>query len=215
MTTFRAGERLGTTDRARDTDPGLGGPRPHDLVIAPMRRRHLRSIVAIQAEDPHPGWSIGLWLSELRHEHDRVYAVALVGRQVVGYAGLLLSDEDGHVSTLGVGQRWQHRGIATRLMLLLARQARLRGAANLTLEVRAGNAAAIALYQRFALAPAGIRKNYYADLGEDALIMWAHAIDTDDYYQRLARLEAELAGATATGAGAHPQSSITIEGFDS
>ena len=50
------------------------------------------------------------------------------------------------------------------------------------------NASALALYRRFGFAPAGVRKGYYADNGEDALVLWADPIDTDDYGRRLAAL---------------------------
>jgi ribosomal-protein-alanine N-acetyltransferase len=163
-----------------------------DLVITPMRRRHLRSIVRIQAADPHLGWSVGLWIAELRREDDRVYVVAQVGRETVGYGGLLLQGEDAHVTTIGVAAAWQQQAIATRMLLHLVRVARERGAQHLTLEVRSSNEAAIALYRRFGLAPAGIRKNYYADLGEDALIMWAHDIDGDAYGDRLDTIDRQL-----------------------
>ena len=172
-----------------------------DLEITPMRRRHLRSIVRIQAADPHLGWSVGLWIAELRREDDRVYVVAQVGRETVGYAGLLLQGEDAHVTTIGVAGAWQQQAIATRMLLHLVRVARERGAQHLTLEVRSSNDAAIALYRRFGLAPAGIRKNYYADLGEDALIMWAHDIDGDAYGERLDAIRRRLDERGAPAAG--------------
>jgi ribosomal-protein-alanine N-acetyltransferase len=61
-----------------------------------------------------------------------------------------------------------------------------------TLEVRTSNTAAQELYRRFGFVPGGIRRNYYADVGEDALIMWAHDIVTDAYAARLDALEAGL-----------------------
>ena len=71
-----------------------------------------------------------------------------------------------------------------------------RGAHNFTLEVRASNTGAHALYRRFGFAPAGIRAGYYPASvdgpAEDALIMWAHDIDGPEYAARLARVEAEL-----------------------
>ena len=177
-----------------------------DLVITPMRRRHLRSIVRIQAADPHLGWSVGLWIAELRREDDRVYVVAQVGRETVGYAGLLLQGEDAHITTIGVAAAWQQQAIATRMLLDLVRTARERGAQHLTLEVRSSNDAAIALYRRFGLAPAGVRKNYYADLGEDALVMWAHDVDAPAYAERLDAVEAALPGRTTVDLSVWPAS---------
>ena len=171
-----------------------------EVRISPMRRRHLRTVMRIEGQAVHHGWSVGLYLAELRREADRRYVVAWLGgplsATVVGYAGVLLQDEDAHITTIGVDEDWQGRRIATRLMLVLARDAARRGAQNLTLEVRATNEPAIRLYRRFGLAPAGIRKNYYADIGEDALIMWAHEIDTPAYAERLADIEAGLEGTT-------------------
>ncbi len=164
--------------------------------IVPMRRRHLRSVIRIEAQSEHQGWSVGLYLAELRREHDRLYVVARVDDRVVGFAGLLLEGPDAHVTTLSVDPTVRGRRLGTRLMLVLARHAIALGAENITLEVRAGNAAAIALYRSFGLAPAGIRKNYYADIGEDALIMWAHEIGSADHGRRLDQIEAALPAPT-------------------
>ncbi|MDH3518576.1 MAG: ribosomal-protein-alanine N-acetyltransferase, partial [Acidimicrobiia bacterium] len=69
------------------------------------------------------------------------------------------------------------------------------GARSLTLEVRSSNKAAQALYRRFGMAPVGVRKQYYRD--EDALIMWAHEIDGDDYTARLDGIRSSLIGGQA------------------
>src|SRR3546814_16103779 len=69
---------------------------------------------------------------------------------------------------------------------------------NLTLEVRAGNRAAQLLYQRFGFVPAGIRKGYYVETNEDAIVMWANDVATPEYAERLAAIEDALPGATVT-----------------
>ncbi len=68
-------------------------------------------------------------------------------------------------------------------MSRLIRDAIEMGARHLTLEVRTGNEAARRLYHRFGLAPVGVRPGYYQ--GEDALIMWAHDIDSPEYFRSL------------------------------
>jgi len=178
------------------TAPSPSYPASFDVHIGPMRRRHLRAVMRIEAQAVHRGWSVGLYLAELRREVGRLYVVAKVGGDVVGYGGLLFQGDDAHVTTLGVDESWQNQRIATRVMLVLARQAAARGAKNMTLEVRAGNEPAVTLYRRFGMAPAGIRKNYYADIGEDALIMWGHDIDQPAYAERLAEIERALTGST-------------------
>jgi len=167
----------------------LGGA---EVDIGPMRRRHLRSVLRIEASVYPRPWSLGLFVSELTLRSSRCYCVARVADEVVAYSGLMLCDEDAHVTTIAVDPGWQRHKLGTRLLLHLAREARLRGARHLTLEVRVGNQAAQALYHRFGFVPAGIRKNYYSETNEDALVMWASDIDDTEYGKRLDQLEAGL-----------------------
>ncbi|MHB1988026.1 MAG: ribosomal protein S18-alanine N-acetyltransferase [Acidimicrobiales bacterium] len=163
----------------------------HGVAIAPMRRKHLRSVVAIEQQVFPTPWSLSLYLSELTMGSNRAYFVALAGNEVVGYAGLMLAVGEGHVTTIGVSPRWQRRGIGRRLMIELAETARNNGAEDLTLEVRVTNTGAQALYHEFGFAPAGIRKNYYAEVHEDAIVMWAHDIQSEEYKRRLEIISGE------------------------
>ena len=115
------------------------------------------------------------------------------GTDVVGYAGLMVIVGDAHVTTVAVAPAHQHQGIATRLLLVLVREAIALGAERITLEVRASNRSAQALYGRFGFAPAGVRKAYYVDNREDAVIMWAIDVTSEAYAERLAGIEATLA----------------------
>lgn len=164
---------------------------PAQVDVVPMRRRHLRQVVRIDAQATGDRWSPGLFLAELRRgDGSRCYRVAIEGSRVVGFAGLLYAVDDGHVTTVAVDNACRRRGIATALLVALATDARARGCSALTLEVRAGNTAALALYRRFGFAPAGVRKGYYTDNGEDALVLWATDIDTAAYATRLETLSA-------------------------
>jgi len=167
---------------------------PDDLevVIGPMRRRHLRGVLRIEQQVYPRPWSMGLFMSELGYRGSRVYVTARIGPAVVGYGGLMLVADDGHITTLAVEPRWHRHGIGTRVLHTLAVAAIDRGAKNLTLEVRVGNDAAQGLYRAFGFAPAGIRKGYYVESNEDALIMWANDVDTPDYARRLRALDASL-----------------------
>ena len=169
---------------------------PLAVQLVPMRRRHLRSVLRIESlVYPRP-WSLSLFVSELALRTTRAYYVARVDGLVVGYSGLMVAGEDAHVTTLAVDPAWQRRGIASRLLLNVVRTATARGAHHLTLEVRVSNTPAQALYRLFGFHPAGVRKGYYVETNEDALVMWAEDIDGDDYADRLARLEAGIRGTT-------------------
>lgn len=161
------------------------------IVITPMRRRHLRSVLRIEEATSSTPWSLGLFLAEVRRE-ERVYLVARSGSRVVGYAGLLFALADGHITTVAVDPGLHGGRIGTRLLLVLMRRAVERGAEAVTLEVRASNTAAQALYRRFGFAPAGARKDYYRDPVEDALVLWAHEVHTEAYAERLAAIESQL-----------------------
>lgn len=149
---------------------------------------------------PRP-WSLPLFMSELALRSTRSYSVARVDGVVVGYSGLMLAGEDAHVTTLAVDPAWHRRGIASRLLIHMVRTATQAGAHHLTLEVRVGNEPAKALYRRFGFYPAGVRKNYYVETKEDALVMWVDEIDGPAYRKRLARLEQELPGTTVVEGG--------------
>ena len=171
-------------------------PEPVTVVVTPMRRRHLRAVLAIEEQTYPRPWTASLFLSELAQRSTRAYFVARVDREVVGYAGLMTSFEDGHVTTIAVDPAWHRRGIATRLMVALAREALVRGACNLTLEVRLSNQGAQDLYRRFGFAPVGVRPRYYPETNEDALIMWVHDIDAPEYARLLDGLDGRVPGAT-------------------
>ena len=161
------------------------------VVVSPMRRRHLRAVLGIEERTSSTPWSLGLFLAEARRE-ERIYLVARRGHRVVGFAGLLFALADGHVTTIAVDPDHQGGGIGTRLLLVLVRRAVERGAEAITLEVRTTNEPAQALYRRFGFAPAGVRKGYYRDPVEDALVLWAHDVHLPEYTERLAAIEEGL-----------------------
>ena len=173
------------------------------IVITQMRRRHLRGVLRIEDLTSSTPWSLGLFLSEARRP-ERAYVVALApaasvrpgsrapGSKVVGYAGMLFVLGEGHITTVAVDPEAQGGRIGTRLMLVLMRRAIERGSESVTLEVRASNTAALALYRRFGFMPTGARRDYYKDPVEDALVLWAHEIDGDAYAERLDAIEAGL-----------------------
>ena len=171
---------------------------PLTVHIVPMRRRHVRSVVKIEEQVYPRPWSTSLFLSELALRTTRSYFVARIGKDLVGYAGLMMTADDGHVTTIAVDPKWQRHKIATRLMLALAREALARNARNLTLEVRLSNLGAQHLYRRFGFAPVGVRKNYYQETNEDALVMWVHEIDGEAYGDLLTSIDASIPGETLT-----------------
>jgi ribosomal-protein-alanine N-acetyltransferase len=168
------------------------------VVISPMRRRHLRGVVAIENRVNHRPWSHSLFAGELRLPDTRRYVVALDGAVVTGFGGVMYTGYEAHVTNIAVDPDRRREQIATRLLLTLLGDCRARGVDEVTLEVRMSNDAAQALYHRFGFAPSGVRPNYYADVSEDALIMWAHDLRSDEMDRRLERLEGRLSSPLVT-----------------
>lgn len=153
-----------------------------------MRPRHLPAVVELEhATNSHP-WSARLFRNELDHSVSRRYLVALLGVEVVGFGGLMQTSDEGHITTLAVAPAHRRRGIASRLLIDLLTGARASGVVDATLEVRMSNAPARELYRRFGFAPEGVRPRYYRSPVEDALILWARSIDSEDARARLDRL---------------------------
>jgi ribosomal-protein-alanine N-acetyltransferase len=163
------------------------------IELVRMRRRDLRRVMAIeQAVFPEP-WSHAVFVSELSLRKGRAYRVARIGRETVGYVGLMFVEDEAHVTTVAVAPEHQRRGIGTQIMLGAVAIALEEGARRISLEVAVGNERAQAVYRRFGFMPVGIRKGYYQLTGEDAYVMWVYDIDTPSYRERLAQIEAEEA----------------------
>jgi ribosomal-protein-alanine N-acetyltransferase len=178
------------------TDPHDEHGDPVTVRVSPMRRRHIRSILKIeQVAYPRP-WAASVFASEIDQvPRARRYYVAHIGRRLVGYGGLLVAPDSAHITNVAVDPDFRRMGIASRLLLALARDAITRGSPALTLEVRVGNDGAQELYRRFGFAPAGMRKRYYEGT-DDAIVMWAHDIGEPAYRARLEEIERELPGST-------------------
>jgi ribosomal-protein-alanine N-acetyltransferase len=160
--------------------------------MAPMRNKDLRGVLRIEtAVFPQP-WTHRLFVEELAQRKSRAYRAAWIGTEIVGFAGLMLIDDEAHVNNIAVDPRWQRRGLGSLILLDMTRVALELGSRHLTLEVRVANEPALALYRRFGMAPVGVRPNYYPETGEDALIMWVRDIDSETYGRRLDAIEASL-----------------------
>jgi [ribosomal protein S18]-alanine N-acetyltransferase len=130
-------------------------------------------------------WSEKVFEEELMAS-GRIY-LAVGDDELVGYGGVMIVGDEAHITNLFVAPRSRGRGVGRRLLVGLIQGAVDRGARHLTLEVRPDNEAARALYASVGMAPVGVRTRYYGD--EDALIMWAHNIDSPEYRERLAGVE--------------------------
>jgi [ribosomal protein S18]-alanine N-acetyltransferase len=129
----------------------------------------LPQVVALERRAFTTPWSLAMFVLELS-KPSGICLVATVEQEIVGYLVCSRYDTVWHVMNIAVEPERRRRGIATALISALLE--RVGEHAQVTLEVRRSNNGAVALYERFGFRSGGVRRRYYADNGEDAVIMW-------------------------------------------
>jgi len=141
--------------------------------VRPLHPDDLETILEIELLSFSTPWSLEAFKAELKdNEYARYFCLELEG-QVIGYMGLWFILDEGHITNIAItpNRRGQHLGEF--LMRSVMERMVEQGMERMTLEVRVSNSPAQSLYKRLGFAIAGVRKGYYADTGEDAMIMWA------------------------------------------
>ena len=158
--------------------------------IRDMERGDIPTVAALERVIYPQPWSARLFFDELGRDNRSYLVIEDEPGDILGYGGLLLIEQDAHITSLTVAPAQRRRRLGTRLLLALILRALELGAQHLTLEVRVSNTSAQGLYERFGFAPVGKRKDYYVD--EDALVMWAIDIDSDSYTERITEIRTWL-----------------------
>lgn len=138
--------------------------------LVPMDRSHLGQIAQLERECFSSPWSEEMLAQELYNDNASYVVAQGEDGTVLGYAGLQVVLDEGYIDNVAVRPDCRRQGIASALLGAFERfaQAHL---AFLTLEVRASNTPAIALYEAHGFVREGVRKNYYTNPREDAVIM--------------------------------------------
>jgi ribosomal-protein-alanine N-acetyltransferase len=144
-----------------------------NIAICPMTLHDLDGVMEVEQLSYLTPWSRDAFISELVQTYT-IYLVAKDGERVAAIAGMHVVWEDAHVTNVAVHPLYRGRGLGERMMRELIERAQRRGARRMTLEVRASNTTAQNLYRKlgFVTAPGAIRKGYYTDTNEDAIVMW-------------------------------------------
>lgn len=142
-----------------------------DCVIRPGRLADLDDVVRIEHASFDDPWSDLALAGELVEDILRLPLVAEVEGRVIGYVMAWKVAEQLHILNIAVDPDLRRAGIATLLLHACAREAIVLGLREITLEVRRSNTPAVRFYERHGFIEVGVREGYYADNGEDALIM--------------------------------------------
>lgn len=146
------------------------------LKFEPLTAAHIPSILEIENASQGAPWSERAFLNELSNDHS-IFCVAFDGKELVGYGGIWAIVDEAHVTTITIAPERRGKGLGKKLMIELLNRSKGAGMTCSTLEVRKSNEAAIALYERLGFHRAAVRKRYYPDNQEDAVIMWLYGLD--------------------------------------
>ncbi len=141
-----------------------------DYSVIDAQPRHLDALLEMERLCFSVPWTRAQLEAELPDAHHE-FLVAESGDQLLGYIGMMHVLDEGYISNVAVAPGSRRQGIASALITALLRRAQEKELAFVTLEVRASNAPAIALYERFGFEPVGRRKGYYEMPKEDAVLM--------------------------------------------
>jgi ribosomal-protein-alanine N-acetyltransferase len=150
----------------------------HTEAIGPLEFRSMRmddipAICEIEQEAFATPWTAGAFHNELTNNQFARYMVMEYAGEVIGYGGMWLIMEEAHVTNVAVRAAYRGKKLGEKLMRELQKTASFFGAVRMTLEVRPSNIVAQRLYEKLGFHSVGVRRGYYTDNREDALVMWA------------------------------------------
>ena len=159
-----------------------------------MRAGDVERVAEVERESFSPAWPATAFERELRQNATARYIVLETedGGEILGFAGLWLMVDEAHVVTVAVDPRFRGRGYGRLLVHGLVEVAREHQMAVATLECRVSNVAARTLYRRYGFYEVGMRRRYYSDNREDAVIMTTEDLRSEPFERRLAVLSEEL-----------------------
>jgi len=148
----------------------------NEIEIVKTSIEHIDDIMIVETLSFKIPWSRGAIIEEITRNKFAIYLSARVGSRTVGYAGMWNVAGEGHITNVAVHPECRGSGIGSKLVENLIDMAKAQKIESMTLEVRKSNLIAQGLYGKFGFKASGLRKAYYADNGEDAIIMWKHDI---------------------------------------
>ncbi|MBT2681689.1 ribosomal protein S18-alanine N-acetyltransferase [Bacillus sp. ISL-35] len=134
----------------------------------------LDDVMAVEVNSFTIPWSREAFFNELTKNQFAQYLVVEVDQKVVGYCGVWIIVDEAHITNIAVLPEYRGMKLGEALMAKVMELAREMGALRMTLEVRVSNDRAQNLYRKFGFEEGAIRKQYYTDNMEDALIMWVN-----------------------------------------
>ena len=157
---------------------------PHPLVVERMRKIDIAAVMEIESKCYPRPWQENAYYTELNNP-SATYLVGRSGEKVEGFAGMWVVMDEAHLTTLAVDPLFRNKRVGEKLLNELMAAAVNIGARRATLEVRESNGPARRLYAKYGFRDAAIRRNYYTDNQENAIVMWADDLRDPKYALKL------------------------------
>lgn len=142
-----------------------------DVTLSFMESKDIEQVVEVSNLSLKETWNKDSFTKEITNPMAK-YLVAQADNKIIGFAGLWVICDEGHITNIAVHPQYRGNGIGSKLVESLINNSNSWYINSLTLEVRATNEIAQNLYKKYGFKEEGIRKNYYSDNKEDAIIMW-------------------------------------------
>ncbi|WP_433945662.1 ribosomal protein S18-alanine N-acetyltransferase [Paenibacillus sp. SN-8-1] len=143
----------------------------------PMTLEDIPDVMVIEHESFTLPWTENAFRSEMTQNHFAKYIIMEKDGAPIGYAGMWTVVDEAHVTNIAVRTAYRGQHLGERLMREMMLLAGRIGMTKMTLEARVSNTVAQSLYGKLGFRPVGLRKGYYSDNQEDALIMWCDLPD--------------------------------------
>ncbi|WP_318626962.1 ribosomal protein S18-alanine N-acetyltransferase [Paenibacillus polymyxa] len=147
--------------------------REEKLEFRLMQLDDIPDVLEIEHEAFTLPWTEEAFRNELTMNHFAKYMIMELDGQAIGYAGMWTIMDEAHITNIAIREAYRGRKFGDKLLNELMQTASYLGMERMTLEVRVTNRIAQGLYEKKGFKPAGVRKGYYSDNNEDAVIMWA------------------------------------------
>ncbi len=144
------------------------------IAFRPMELADIDQVFEIETASFATPWSKEAFYDELTKNRFAVYTLLEVDETIAGYCGVWIIVDEAHITNIALLPEYRGRKLGEALLKKVMETARNMGAKTLTLEVRVSNTAARSLYRKQGFQEGAIRKQYYTDNLEDAIVMWVN-----------------------------------------
>ena len=143
-----------------------------DTQLRVAQAEDIPAVLEIERASFASPWTERMFSEELKNDWSHLWVVeAGPARRIAAFTVFWVAYDEVHVLNIAVAPEWRHRGLARRVLEAIVAFSEARAASHIVLEVRPSNVVAQHLYTKFHFRPVGMRPNYYADNGEDAIVM--------------------------------------------